>query len=995
MMFPRYDENISCLHVNALPARAYYIPCASRQAALDGDKTASERVQMLNGTWHFGYYASIRELPEDFLAKDAAPDEITVPSVWQCMGYDCHQYTNTKLPIPYDPPYVPTDNPCGLYIREFNWCAAKGSVSTLCFEGVDSCFYVWLNGRFVGYSQVSHAMSEFDVSDFVTNGINTVAVLVLKWCDGTYFEDQDKFRTSGIFRDVYMLERGAERLMDYFVHTRLEENYAKARVNVDLLRTGNSPVAYELLDPQGCKLLEGEAIGDSLAFSLNDVCLWNAEQPCLYTLLMHCGDEWIAERIGLRDIRVEDGCVKINGQKIKFKGVNRHDSDPVLGPAVGRKEMLRDLRLMKQHNINAIRTSHYPNAPEFLRMCDENGFYVVAEADVECHGVINIDGGYDANYNLLATDPAYREVILDRVQRSLIRDKNRPCVVIWSMGNESGFGCNFNEALRWTKAYDSSRLTHYERASFPPKGEEINRTDLDLYSRMYPSIESIDRYFESKELDKPYILCEYSHAMGNGPGDLEDYFACFHRHDGHCGGFIWEWCDHAVDMGRTPDGRKKYFYGGDFGDFPYDGNFCMDGLVYPDRTPHTGLIEYRNVLRPARIEAVDIHQGVFTLWNTLDFSCLSDAIRLTYTVRQEGRDIFTAEVPADALNIAPHEKKAICLPLPEKLNGEFAVHFFEYALHGDALVEEGTLLGEDEAGTQHYAPALAVPQNHAPVSIREGEGAVIICGPEFRYVYNKQRACFDEMVYRNRTLLEKPMSFNIWRAPTDNDMYVRQAWERLCYNRAQSRGYNTETVVTESGCELRTDFSLSAASVAPVVRGLAVWTIDAGGRLSLVVTAKRRKEVPALPRFGLRLFLPNVMEQLTYFGYGPYESYVDKHRSSFRHLYQSTVTQQHENYLKPQENGSHYDCCYVRLSDGRNSLAVTGDSFCFNASHYAQEELTGKAHAFELEPSGHTVLCLDAFQNGIGSGSCGPLLLTQYQSPADIRLECALIPAED
>lgn len=995
MEFPRYEEDIRHLHVGTEEPRAYYVPFGSRETAMAGDLTASERLTLLSGLWHFGYYESVRALPEDFLVPSAAPDTIPVPSVWQCQGYDRHHYTNTRFPIPYDPPFVPADNPCGVYQRAFAWHGAPDERAMLYFEGVDSCFYVWVNGRFAGYSQVSHSPSEFDVTALVRPGDNELTVLVLKWCDGTYFEDQDKFRMSGIFRDVYLLRRSETHLRNYFVHTQLADGYTKAQVTVTLDKRGDGPVAYEVLDPQGVSLTSGLAEGGELAFTLTNIQLWNAETPRLYTLLMRCGGEWIAEKIGLRDIRVENGCVLLNGQKIKFKGVNRHDSDPVLGAAVGLEEMKRDLMLMKRYNINAIRTSHYPNAPEFLRLCDEYGFYVVAEADIECHGVINIDGTYDANYDLLATDPAYQEVILDRVRRSVIRDQNRPCAVIWSMGNESGHGCNFNEALRWTKAYDPSRLTHYERASFPPKGEEINRTDLDLYSRMYPSIEDIDTYFEEKRLDKPYILCEYSHAMGNGPGDLEDYFACFHRHEGHCGGFIWEWCDHAIDMGMTADGRKKYFYGGDFGETLHDGNFCMDGLVYPDRRPHTGLKEYKNVLRPARVVDGDPAKGEVTLWNTLDFTRLSDAVRMTYTVRQQGRDVYTADVPADALDIAPHDRKTLRLSLPEGLTGAFALHFHEYAKEDSPLVKAGSLVGEDEIGRQTFDAPRAGDGRGLPLTVREDENAVIVTGGDFRYVYSKGRACFDEMVFRNRTMLEKPMVFNIWRAPTDNDMYIRNQWQRYRYHEATSRGYETAVALEDAACTLRTAFSLGSPSIAPVVRGEAVWTIRANGEVAVSVNAQRWEQAPMLPRFGLRLFLPQGMERLTYFGFGPHESYVDKHRSSFRNLYHTAVARQHENYLKPQENGSHYDCNYVQVDDGLGGLCVRGDSFCFNASHFTQEELTRKRHSFELEESGCTVLCVDAFQNGIGSNSCGPELLKAYHSPREIRLDCTLTPFQE
>lgn len=989
MNLPRYFEELQNLHVNTLPNHAYFVPYENREKAVKGIREHSGRMVMLSGEWQFGYYTSPYVLPENLHDASATPDVLPVPSVWQCHGYDHHQYTNTRYPIPYDPPYVPVENPCGLYRRSFDWNG--GECATLCFEGVDSCCYVWVNDHFVGFSQIAHSTSEFDLSAFIRKGENTITVLVMKWCVGTYFEDQDKFRMSGIFRDVYLLDRSEEHLNDYFVHTSLSNNYSQANILVELHKSGTSPVEYEFADAEGNIIADGQA-DDQIEISVSNAHLWNSEDPYLYTLIMHCGEEWIAERVGLREICIENGVVKLNGQAIKFKGVNRHDSDPEVGYAVRRQQMLRDLRVMKEHNINAIRTSHYPNAPEFLQMCDEYGFYVVDESDIESHGVVNIDGGHTSDYNLLATDPAYEHVIVDRVQHCVIRDKNRPSVLLWSMGNESGHGCNFDKALAWTKQYDPFRLTHYERASFPPEGEPINQTDLDTYSRMYPSIAEIDRYFDEKLCDKPYILCEYCHAMGNGPGDLEDYFECFHRHDGHCGGFIWEWCDHAIDMGRTVDGRKKYFYGGDFGEFPHDGNFCMDGLVYPDRTPHTGLKEYKNVLRPARIVNSDLEKGTFEIWNTLDFTCLKDAVRMSYTVRQNGADIYTADVPAELLDIAPHQKKTVKLELPQDVQPPFAVHFHEYQLYDAALTCTGHLVGEDEVGRQEFcAEYLQSEKRSAPVW-NECERHIVVSGENFRYVYNKTTACFDEMVYSNVSLLDKPMSFNIWRAPTDNDRNIRRVWESVCYDRAVSRGYTTEVNATEQGCELCTEFSIGGVYAAIAVRGRAKWTVSGEGAVTFEMTADRRSESPILPRLGLRLFLPQRMEKLNYFGYGPNESYIDKHRSSFRHLHCSSVSAEHEDYLKPQENGSHFDCTYVKVADEHMGLIVTGESFSFNASHYSQEELTNKQHNFEIEKTASTILCIDAHQNGIGSNSCGPQLMNQYETPQHISFSCSFLP---
>ena len=991
MHIPACHEDFSRLHVNTLPVRAYFIPCATEKEALSFDRERSGRITWLRGDWRFGFYAGLWALPEDVTATAAAPDTIPVPSVWQNHGYDRHQYTNVRSPIPFDPPFVPKDNPCGVYQRDFTWEKRPGTV-TLTFEGVDSCFHVWLNGRYVGYSQISHSTSEFDVTGWVLDGENRLCVLVIKWCDGTYFEDQDKFRTSGIFRDVYLMQRDESHIRSYFVKTDLAADFQSAAVQVDLDTAGSAPVEYRFLDGNGKELLSGGAEGGVLRFSLPHVHLWNAEDPYLYTLLMHCGGEWIAEKVGFRKIEIRDRVVYLNGQTVKFKGVNRHDSDPFVGPAVDRAHMLRDLRLMKQHNINAIRTSHYPNSPVFLQLCDQYGFYAVAEADIETHGVVTLQADYqEERYNLIANDPRFGDVILDRVQHSVIRDQNRPSAVIWSMGNESGHGCNFDRALAWTKAYDPSRLTHYERASFPPRGEDINRTDLDLYSRMYPSIADIDRYFEEDAIGKPYILCEYCHAMGNGPGDLEDYFQCFHRHEGHCGGFIWEWCDHAVVLGKTADGQIRYGYGGDSGETLHDGNFCMDGLVYPDRRPHTGLAEYKNVLRPARIVDADVAGGRITLWNTLDFTSLQDAVSIRWDIRQGGKIVDQGPISPDLLSIPPHGKKEITLPLPQGLSGDFAIHLTEYQRADTPFVPAGQIVGQDEAGLQH-APDIPEKKGRGCLAVTETAAEVVFAGADFRYVYSKRTGCFDQWTVQGRLLFTRPMTLNIWRAPTDNDQFIRGRWAALGFDRAEGRARNTRLRKTEAGYVLTADIALVAASLPPLAKGRITWTVLPSGQVLCGVQAECSPAIPALPRFGLRLFLPGGMDQLTYFGYGPGESYIDKHRSSFRHLYASSVARQHEDYLKPQENGSHWDCEQLRLTGPEGALTVTGSSFSFSASPYTQEELTEKRHNYELRPCGDTVLCVDAAMSGVGSNSCGPQLLPCYRVPQSIVFSCAFLP---
>ena len=983
-MLPNYHQNLSTLHVGTLPNHAYFIPHAARHSAQWLDREESDRLTLLNGDWGFTFYPSPLDLEEDFLARTPA-DTMPVPAVWQNHGYDKHQYTNTRFPIPYDPPYVPAENPCGLYTRSFE-LEENGLLTTLVFEGVDSCYYVWVNGAFVGYSQVSHSTSEFDVTPFVHPGDNTLQVLVLKWCDGTYFEDQDKFRTTGIFRDVYLLHRDPVHIRDYFVHTNLADDLGSCDVIVDLELTAEAPVQYFLLDAAEHEILSGEAADGCIRFHLDHPTLWNAENPYLYTLLLHCGDEWISEPVGVRDVRVVDGVVRINGQNVKFKGVNRHDSDPFTGPAVDAGHMLRDLQIMKEHNVNAIRTSHYPNAPEFYRLCDMVGFYVIDESDIECHGV-NCFGTYD----LMAQDPQFASSFLDRVQRCVIRDKNRPCVVIWSMGNESGYGVNHVDAIAWTKAYDPARLTHYERASFPPEGLTCTPPGLDLYSRMYSTTEHIDSYFESGEIGLPYVMCEYCHAMGNGPGDLEDYFEAFHRHDGHCGGFIWEWCDHAVYTGVTTDGRRKFFYGGDFGEYPHDGNFCMDGLVYPDRRPHTGLIEYKNVLRPARISAVELENGRFEVWNTLDFTPLDQAVTIRYTIRRGGRDVGTDVIPQELLAIAPHARAVITLDCPELALPDTAICFETFTLVDGPVVDAGHPVGVEQLGQQRFdAPVL--PAQQGEIRIREDARRIVLTGPAFRYVYNKCTGCFDELVVGGAALLDKPMSFNIWRAPTDNDRNIRRDWQRNSYDRASSRAYETAVAADETGCTLTADFAITAVYLPAILRGRVTWHVAPNGALTVHITADQRDETPHLPRFGLRLFLPRAMQQVEYFGYGPWESYVDKRRASVQHLFRTDVEAMHEDYLKPQENGSRYGTTYVRLAGPDAALTASGDAFSFSASPYTQEELTGKAHNYELERCGHTVLCLDAQCAGIGSNSCGPALAEKYKYPRHIDFTLTLQP---
>lgn len=1017
MIIPRHYENLRMLHENTMPSRSYYIPASGDLEDPVEGRERSDRFQLLSGAWSFRYFRSVYDLQERFFEADypaADFDRVTVPGVWQTAGYDCHQYTNVRYPFPFDPPYVPQENPCGAYLREFSY-ERDGNAprAYLNFEGVDSCFYVWLNGSYVGYSQVSHSTSEFDVTELLRNGVNRLAVLVLKWCDGSYLEDQDKFRMSGIFRDVYLLKRPDRCIFDYFVTTSLQGGGAAVEVRMKPL--GESlPVELSLYDRENhlvATALSREEGGGEYPLradlTLARPRLWNGEEPYLYTLVLKTEGETITDRVGIREISIRDNVVLLNGAPIKFRGVNRHDSDPVTGFAVSVAQMKRDLQMMKEHNFNAIRTSHYPNAPVFYQLCDQYGFYVIDEADNESHGASERffrEGNWEAAWKRwnepIADNPDFVEATLDRTRRCVYRDKNRPSVLIWSMGNEGAYGCTFEKALAWAKAFDPARLTHYESARYTGGKRKYDYSNLDLYSMMYPAPETIREYFGGNP-DKPFILCEYCHAMGNGPGDLEDYFALIQAYEGFCGAFVWEWCDHAIYKGRREDGRAVYCYGGDHGEYPHDGNFCMDGLVYPDRRPHTGLLEYRNVHRPGRVVALEQASGLLTLHNYLDFVDLQDYLTLGWEVTCDGETVASGRVE-EMISVKPHGEGRLQLAFPVPEAGRCFLKVLYYLKRGTELLPQGHLLGFDELplenahGQNRAAMALLSGEEPAAPAVEETDRFLTVTGGRFSYVYNKRTGLFEGMTWAGKSLLDRPMELNLWRAPTDNDRNIKREWQRAHYDRTVPRAYETAWERAEGGVRIRSTMSVGAVSIQRILNIEATWVVTGSGKIHMDLSVERDTEFPMLPRFGLRLFLPRELDRVTYCGMGPQESYCDKHRAAFHGKFTASVAGLHEDYIRPQENGSHWDCDYVTLAGAGRGIAATGpEPFSFNASCYTQEELTEKGHNYELQPCGSTVLCLDYAQSGVGSNSCGPALGAPYRlEPERFRFRLSLIPGE-
>ncbi|WP_347024408.1 glycoside hydrolase family 2 TIM barrel-domain containing protein [Blautia obeum] len=1008
MIVPRYYENLSVLHENTMPARAYYIPASRRMDNLVEHREESDRMQLLNGTWKFQYFNSIYDIQDSFFEKNYDTenfDEIQVPSVWQMAGYDTHQYTNIRYPFPFDPPYVPQDIPCGAYVHNFEYSRdEKASKSFLNFEGVDSCFYVWINGSYIGYSQVSHMTSEFDVTDVLQDGTNTVAVLVMKWCDGSYLEDQDKFRMSGIFRDVYILKRPKQAISDYHIKTRIEDMLAKVEIEMKFYSPLNVKISIE--DRNGAVVALGSIAEEGTAvLDIASPELWNTENPYLYKLILETENEVIVDHIALRKIEIKDQVIYLNGQKIKFRGVNRHDSDPVTGFTISLEQLTTDLTLMKQHNFNAIRSSHYPNAPFFYEMCDKYGFMVIDEADIEAHGPCMIYRKEDTDYNrfkrwneMIADDPAWEEAIVDRVKLMVERDKNRFCIVMWSMGNESAYGCNFEKALEWTKNFDPDRITQYESARYRNYDETYDYSNLDVYSRMYPALSEIQEYLD-KDGSKPFLLVEYCHSMGNGPGDFEDYFQMIQDNDKMCGGFVWEWCDHAIAHGTAENGKTIYAYGGDHGEEIHDGNFCMDGLVYPDRTVHTGLLEYKNVYRPARVISYDKESGELVLHNYMDFDDLKDYVKISYELTQDGLVISKGKLPE--VSAAPHSEGKINLKINVPESGKCYLKFIYHLKKELPLLDEDHILGFDEIEVSKDGAKCKLAEKwlqktavDSELQVNENDTQIHIKGREFAYTIDKRTALFTEMKFAGREYLNHPMELNIWRAPTDNDMYIKSEWKKAHYDKAYTRAYTTEVVQGKHGVKITSHASVVAETVQKILDVTITWKIEAAGKIDADIAVTKDDEFPDLPRFGVRMFLDKKLSAVRYFGMGPQESYCDKHQAASHGLYRADVGDLHEDYIRPQENGSHYDCEYVELNNSRYGIVVSAENaFSFNASYYTQEELEKKTHNYELTESDSVVFCVDYALNGIGSNSCGPVVLDQYRfDDVLFRFQFTLIP---
>ena len=924
----RIYENPLKTSENREPQRSYYIP------------SGVSEYQLLNGEWNFAYFKRDIDVPE----KIEKWNKISVPSCWQLQGYDNPNYTNINYPYPCDPPYVPDDNPCGVYKREFEIKDKWGRVYFV-FEGVSSCAFLYINDKYIGFTQGSHLQAEFDITDCVVSGTNIVTVKVLKWCCGSYLEDQDAFRYNGIFRDVYILQRPENHIKDVEIIPNDK--------SIDIKISGKANV--KIFEKE--KLLIQTEIENEFSYSPHNPILWNAEKPFLYNVELERDGEIIELKTGLRKIEISKVQeLLINGVSVKLHGVNHHDTSKYGGWCQTDQELRKDLELMKELNINCVRTSHYPPTPKFIEMCDEMGFYIICETDIETHGFLrrlpNVAYAFDMESNAWpGTMHDWKKEHVERMERMVEAFKNHSSVIMWSTGNESGHGCNHVEMIKWTKRRDNTRLIHCEDAS---RKNQIH--NADVYSRMYPSLAETQKFAVTDDINMPVFLCEYSHAMGNGPGDVYYYNELFDKYPKLIGGCIWEWADHVV----TVDGVEKY--GGDFeGELTNDGNFCCDGLVFADRSFKAGTLEAKAAYQPIRTTYKD---GILTVYNRLDFTNLNE-YEFIYNIEVDGKK--TAENKT-VISAEPHTETSICIDYKETE--------CKYGVYLNTKLIKG---GKCYAQTQHKLPCKIKEQAKAEkAELSEDKLNLYAKGDKFSYTFSKHYGTFISIIVDGEEQLAEKAVLSAFRAPTDNDRNVKAFWANVNI----WQGENLDCAFTKVyECNINDGKiivvgSLAGVSRTPLMKYTLVIEISKDGKIDLKLSGNIRKDAFWLPRLGFEFMLPESSNEFTYYGRGPIESYCDMQNWASVGLYESNTDNEYVNYVRPQEHGNHNDAKMLKIG----KLLFTSDAgFEFNVSKYSTKALYKAEHTDELVSDGKTYLRVDYKVSGIGSNSCGPALEGKYR----------------
>lgn len=1000
-------ENHQIDGINRMPARAHFLTFPSKEKALLNNNRYTHAFKNLNGVWKFMFLDAPEYSPEGFFNSDfdvTKMDDITVPGNWQLQGYGKMHYSDLWYNFPINPPYVPTENPTGIYKRTFFVEESyRDKKIIIRFCGVDSAYHLWINGKEVGYSKVARNESEFDITDLIRVGEeNDVTVRVYQWSDGTYLEDQDMWWESGIFRDVELIGVPKDGINDYKVIADLDDEYKNGifKVEAFLRTTKEVNVTFELVDAGENTVFtktvvakEGKACIDEVIADVNH---WTAETPYLYKLFMTVEDdgqivEVIPQNVGFRNIRLNGETFLVNGVAIKFKGVNRHDYSPQNGRVVSREEIEKDIILMKQFNINAIRTSHYPNSYYLYDLCDEYGMYLIAETDLECHG-FELTG----DYKWITDDPSWELAYVSRMTRMIERDKNHPAIIFWSLGNESAFGCNFRKMTDVAHEMDPTRLVHYEG--------DFDVESADVYSTMYTWIENPKKPYLMKDIieksKKPHIHCEYCHAMGNGPGNLKDYQDLVYAHDKLQGGFVWEWFDHGIEF-FTESGEKYYRYGGDFGDDPSNKDFCIDGLIMPDRTPSPGLYEYKKVIEPITTTAVDIQKGIINLLSRYDFANL-DRFNLVYKVMEDDVILQTGFMAVPS--IEARANKDITLPYDlSAIKVKPGAHYYvniSYQLREDtSYASSGHELATAQFELPLYKEGIVV-RPEGILNVEKEHTTLHVKGANFSLDFNLVNGNLMNIVRDGMQVLSKGPRLTLWRAPISNDMEIIDKLKKVYFLHLEHEVVmNIDYHMEGNILKVEVDTINSTTNSAWHFKTKYVYTVYPSGDVLIDVegTPSGRVDLAPdmLPRIGVSIHLDKSMEHVRYFGMGPGENYADSKEAAQMGLYANTVDGLFTNYVIPQENGNHMGCKWVSMTNDRGMglLASTEGDFNFSASWYEDKDLDDAKHTCDLVKRDYIVFNVDYKQNALGTNSCGQWQLDKYRAKfEDFKLSFRLTP---
>lgn len=1000
-------ENHQIDGINRMPARAHFLTFPSKEKALLNNNRYTHAFKNLNGVWKFMFLDAPEYSPEGFFNSDfdvTKMDDITVPGNWQLQGYGKMHYSDLWYNFPINPPYVPTENPTGIYKRTFFVEESyRDKKIIIRFCGVDSAYHLWINGKEVGYSKVARNESEFDITDIIRVGEeNDVTVRVYQWSDGTYLEDQDMWWESGIFRDVELIGVPKDGINDYKVIADLDDEYKNGifKVEAFLRTTKEVNVTFELVDAGENTVFtktvvakEGKACIDEVIADVNH---WTAETPYLYKLFMTVEDdgqivEVIPQNVGFRNIRLNGETFLVNGVAIKFKGVNRHDYSPQNGRVVSREEIEKDIILMKQFNINAVRTSHYPNSYYLYDLCDEYGMYLIAETDLECHG-FELTG----DYKWITDDPSWELAYVSRMTRMIERDKNHPAIIFWSLGNESAFGCNFRKMTDVAHEMDPTRLVHYEG--------DFDVESADVYSTMYTWIENPKKPYLMKDIieksKKPHVHCEYCHAMGNGPGNLKDYQDLVYAHDKLQGGFVWEWFDHGIES-FTESGEKYYRYGGDFGDDPSNKDFCIDGLIMPDRTPSPGLYEYKKVIEPITTTAVDIQKGIINLLSRYDFANL-DRFNLVYKVMEDDVILQTGFMAVPS--IEARANKDITLPYDlSAIKVKPGAHYYvniSYQLREDtSYASSGHELATAQFELPLYKEGIVV-RPEGILNVEKEHTTLHVKGANFSLDFNLVNGNLMNIVRDGMQVLSKGPRLTLWRAPISNDMEIIDKLKKVYFLHLEHEVVmNIDYHMEGNILKVEVDTINSTTNSAWHFKTKYVYTVCPSGDILIDVegTPSGRVDLAPdmLPRIGVSMHLDKSMEHVRYFGMGPGENYADSKEAAQMGLYANTVDGLFTNYVIPQENGNHMGCKWVSMTNDRGMglLASTEGDFNFSASWYEDKDLDDAKHTCDLVKRDYIIFNVDYKQNALGTNSCGQWQLDKYRAKfEDFKLSFRLTP---